>query len=256
MAEGVEGTETEVVSQASPVVEPVVMVPSAPVGEKKKIKGPVELIKGAWGIFASNWKATSLLILDMFLLFLAVLIVAAFAGFSSGMHSYSVVTWIIGLAALVLLVAGATIIALALHHSVIQAGEGKIETVKESLAYGQANALQFFWVDLMVGLFALIMFALLILPGIWAYTCLTMATSVFVLEGVRGTDTLRRSFALVKGYWWATFGRVFVFILVAEIIAYVLGRIPFVGLLVVFIVAPLTTAYLYLIYKELVAVKA
>lgn len=53
------------------------------------------------------------------------------------------------------------------------------------------------------GLFALV------LPGIWLAVRLYFAAQVTVVDGVTPVEALRRSAALVKDRWWATFGALF-----------------------------------------------
>src|SRR5205807_5938828 len=43
-------------------------------------------------------------------------------------------------------------------------------------------------------------------PFIWLGVSWSLAFPVLVAEGARGTDALRRSFRLVRGRWWPTFG--------------------------------------------------
>jgi hypothetical protein len=47
---------------------------------------------------------------------------------------------------------------------------------------------------------------LLIIPGIWIGIRLSMSTQALVVEGRRPTEATRRSWRLVGGHWWHTFG--------------------------------------------------
>lgn len=47
---------------------------------------------------------------------------------------------------------------------------------------------------------------LLIIPGIWLAGYATMISPVIAIEGAGPLQALRRSFALVRGRWWATVG--------------------------------------------------
>ncbi len=51
-----------------------------------------------------------------------------------------------------------------------------------------------------------IAFLMLIIPGIWLAVAWSLAPAVLVAEGRGGAAALRRSFALVRGRWWPTFG--------------------------------------------------
>ena len=45
-----------------------------------------------------------------------------------------------------------------------------------------------------------------ILPGIWLYIAWALAMPALLVEGLRGRKALGRSYGLVKGRWWRTFG--------------------------------------------------
>lgn len=63
---------------------------------------------------------------------------------------------------------------------------------------------------------------LLILPGVWLSVCLMFASYYIVLRNSKAVDSLKLSFALVKGRWWKVFGKTLMFALL-----YVLVVIPF-----------------------------
>jgi hypothetical protein len=55
-----------------------------------------------------------------------------------------------------------------------------------------------------------------IIPGVWLWVALSLATVAIVVERVGAADGLRRSFELTRGNWWRTFGvllSMFVFVL-------------------------------------------
>lgn len=52
-------------------------------------------------------------------------------------------------------------------------------------------------------------FLFFVLPGIWLAVSWSVAFAVLVAEGRGGTGALRRSFQLVRGRWWPTFGTLF-----------------------------------------------
>jgi len=58
---------------------------------------------------------------------------------------------------------------------------------------------------------------LLVIPGILVgvYTCLSLFT--FVIDGKRGFGALIESYSLVKGRWWATFGRLVLLAIVCAV---------------------------------------
>ena len=59
---------------------------------------------------------------------------------------------------------------------------------------------------------------LLILPGIWLFVMYAVAVPALLLERIGPVAALRRSFRLVKGRWWATFGVLLVGYMLASIV--------------------------------------
>jgi uncharacterized membrane protein len=54
-------------------------------------------------------------------------------------------------------------------------------------------------------------FICLILPGVWLAISLTFATYYLILRGTGARESLKMSFALVKGRWWSVFGKSLLF---------------------------------------------
>jgi hypothetical protein len=59
------------------------------------------------------------------------------------------------------------------------------------------------------------------LAAIWVYYAFAVGIPVMLFEGVKGRRALSRSFRLVRGRWWATFGA----LLVATILSYIVAGI-------------------------------
>ena len=68
--------------------------------------------------------------------------------------------------------------------------------------------------------------SILIIPGIYVYVLLSMATPVFILEKTAVREAMRRSAGLVRGGWWRTFGILLLAFLVAGLISGIV-QIPF-----------------------------
>jgi hypothetical protein len=58
----------------------------------------------------------------------------------------------------------------------------------------------------------------LVVPGIWLFVSYAVAVPALLLERIGPVTALRRSFRLVKGRWWATFGVLLVGYLLASIV--------------------------------------
>jgi Uncharacterised protein family (UPF0259) len=70
---------------------------------------------------------------------------------------------------------------------------------------------------------------LLVVPGIYLFVRLFFVPQAVVLEEAHGLDALRRSSAVVQGFWWRTFGLVIMVNLAAALPALVLAA-PFTAL--------------------------
>ncbi len=64
--------------------------------------------------------------------------------------------------------------------------------------------------------------ALFVVPGVWLYALLSLATPALVLERGRVGAALRRSAALVRGAWWRVFGVLVVAVLVTWVLSYLI----------------------------------
>ena len=87
---------------------------------------------------------------------------------------------------------------------------GRDMDVPESYRYGLAR----FWSIVLVCLLASLAiaggFILLVIPGFFILTKLTVSLPTLVIEDKRGREALRRSWNLVTGFGWAVFGTIIV----------------------------------------------
>ncbi|MGI8803551.1 MAG: hypothetical protein ACR2KV_15535 [Solirubrobacteraceae bacterium] len=81
---------------------------------------------------------------------------------------------------------------------------GKVPDVRDSLRFAVRRIRSLFWLYIVLGFGLGLAFVALIIPGIWLYVAWSVATPVLLLEDVRATAALRRSFRLVRGRWWPT----------------------------------------------------
>lgn len=103
---------------------------------------------------------------------------------------------------------------------------------RSSLSYAWRRLPSLLWLGLLYGLALLFGTLLLIAPGVWLYVAWAFATPVLLLEGLRGRRALGRSFALVKGRWWRTFGVLAVGLILAGVVSTLVQGVFFVGILV------------------------
>ena len=102
---------------------------------------------------------------------------------------------------------------------------------KESLRAARGRFGSLLWLSILFALLLIPAFLLLIVPGIWLAIAWTLAYPVLMLEAIRGRKALGRSFRLVKGRWWHSFGVVVISFLIAGALQFVVGGIMGVALL-------------------------
>lgn len=228
--------------------------------EAKKIRGTADLFRAGFEVFKINWKN--------FILMGAILFVAVFAStvIFVGINAYPAVLRgeslsslpsfsPLSLIGLILLFLSSLVLGLAFNKLVYSAAEGKPETINDSVKYGFENAVPYFVVSLVIGIFVLLGIIALVIPGIIIAVWLSLASSIFVIEGKRGMAVLKRSKELVTGYFWPVLGRIVMLGLLIGIISALFNNVPFLSVALNLVTAPFATAYVYYVYKDLVAIK-
>jgi hypothetical protein len=142
-----------------------------------------------------------------------------------------------------LAVAGAAVVAtlaivgyllgtVACYRAVTDTYAGRDTSVHASLRFAGERLGAALWLTILVVLGVLAGFLACIVPGVWLGIAWAVAMPVLLVEGRHGADALRRSTALVKDRWWATFGRLFaawVLASVAGVVVSILLTVPVVA---------------------------
>jgi membrane-anchored glycerophosphoryl diester phosphodiesterase (GDPDase) len=79
---------------------------------------------------------------------------------------------------------------------------GEDPGVEQSYRFGFARLGAILVVSILVGLATLAGLIVFIIPGIYIGVRLAVSMQALVVEGRRGTEAMRRSWALVRGHWW------------------------------------------------------
>jgi hypothetical protein len=95
--------------------------------------------------------------------------------------------------------------------------------VRESLRFAAGRAGATLWLSLVLVVGLLGAYLALVIPGIWLTIAWSVAIPVLLVEGLRGTKALGRSFALVKDHWWATLGRLLVAYILVSVVTFVVA---------------------------------
>jgi len=101
---------------------------------------------------------------------------------------------------------------------------------RSSLSFATRKLHSVLWVSILSGLFTVLGFIALIVPGIWLYGCYAVALPALLTEDTRGTKALRRSFRLVRHRWWPTFGLLILTAILAGLVGQAIGLL-FTGLI-------------------------
>ena len=120
----------------------------------------------------------------------------------------------------------------ACFRAIAQAYLGEETDWRSSLSYALHLAPSLLLLLLLYVLGIMLGLVLFVLPGVWLYVAWAFAMPVLLIEGLRGRAALGRSFRLVEGRWWRTFGVIVVGFLFALIISTIVQGAFFVGIAV------------------------
>lgn len=227
---------------------------------------PSVLLKQAWQIYKINYK--KLILINLFPLLGAIpfmVLLLAFKALNPANVGVIAIFAVLGVAALAFMI-----------YLAVSAQAGFMEMVK-NLNLGVMEAVnegrKIFWLflglSLLVAVFVLLWTLLLVIPGIIFGVYYSFALYILVFEKVGGLAAIKRSKQLIKGYWWGVMGRILFMVLVITVPLMVLSSLsaamPRESLafqlwstltnIISFIIAPLTSVYSILIYKDLVRIK-
>lgn len=84
---------------------------------------------------------------------------------------------------------------------------------------------------ILIGVVSGIGFMFFVLPGIYLGVTLSLALPIFVFEDLGVGKSFSKSFQLIKGKWWSTFGLLIITSIIASIISYVFAIPVYLGFL-------------------------
>ena len=143
------------------------------------------------------------------------------------------------------------------------------ETIKSIFTKTQLLFWPYFILSLLVGIIVILWTLLFIVPGIIMGIFYMFSIYAFLFAGQRGKQAMKFSKQLVKGYWWAVFGRLCFLILIIIIFSALLG-IPnayfekdtlsydlwegVINIITMYF-TPIALLYFYAIFKQLAKIK-
>jgi hypothetical protein len=101
---------------------------------------------------------------------------------------------------------------------------GEKPGIRRSYAYGFRRFHSLLWVVILFALAVALASIALVIPGIYLAVAFSVAVPALVVEGVKGTKALGRSYNLVQGRWWVTFGALILgWFLIPLVVQYAIG---------------------------------
>lgn len=124
----------------------------------------------------------------------------------------------------------------------------------------------YLWLIFLSGILVALWTMLFIIPGIIFMIYYSLSIWVFLDLGLKGKEALNKSKELIKGYWWAVFGKfmipfisMFIIIIPSSFVepkSQAANAYSFVISIFSILVTPFFTAYIFNIYKNLKEIKA
>jgi hypothetical protein len=136
---------------------------------------------------------------------------------------------------------------------------------KAGLSAGKGYFWSIFFTGIIISIVVMIGFLLLILPGIFLAVSVAFYTYTLVLEDKKYWAAAQASMDLVKGNWWAVFGRLLAFGILVGLFVMVLSGLGALGGEIVgqivstiasILITPISIAYSYYLYMALKEKKA
>jgi Membrane domain of glycerophosphoryl diester phosphodiesterase len=93
-------------------------------------------------------------------------------------------------------------------------------TWQQSLQFAFKRFWSLLWISLITAVTVVLGSCLCYVPGIWLGVSFALAVPAMLLESERGFKAIGRSFNLVKGRWWGTFGTLITAYLLITVIVY------------------------------------
>jgi hypothetical protein len=120
----------------------------------------------------------------------------------------------------------------ACFRAIAQAYLGDEPDWRGSLSYALQRAPSLLLLTLLYALGVGFATLLLVGPGVWLYVAWAFAMPALLVEGLRGRKALGRSFGLVKGRWWRTFGVLTVGFILAGVVSSIVQGAFLLGIIV------------------------
>ncbi len=221
---------------------------------KNKLSSPVFYLKKSFKIFFEKKNLIFFLTFAILLLALSIATEIFSSVFSRGLNSNMIrqPSFAFPLFASAIVLAAVSIwVQAATYEAVIRSVDGRNPVLKETLIGAWKKTWIFFLVSLVRGVITALGLIFLVVPGIIFGVWFSLSVFIAMTKKVKIKESLKKSRALIKGRFWAIFGRYLVFILAILLIQAVFGSVPYIGPVFIVFIGPLFLIPFYLLYKDL-----
>ena len=255
------------------------MTDETPADPKPKIIATGDLISNTFNIYRRNWqKFACLLLLPLLVSYLASLISLVLDSYSSSL-SWPI-AWLVFTVVIVLVVALMAWYVLTYISEFLLIKDLSQEVRFGNLGEWYSRAKPYFWIFLAISIIyavlTLLGLILLIIPGVIFMIFYSFAIYAVIFEDHKFEGAFGRSRELVRGYWWAVFGRILAgialvylaYLIIGGLLALLVWPLALIlhlqsnqilfsslyNLLTVFVglvIGPLSLLYVYNIYQSL-----
>lgn len=95
--------------------------------------------------------------------------------------------------------------------------------VRGSIGFAAGKAHSLLWLSILLVVGLAIAFLAFVIPGIWLIVAWSVAVPALMVENLRGTKAIRRSFNLTRSHWFRTLGALIVGFIFIALIQFLIG---------------------------------
>lgn len=226
------------------------------------MRSPVTLLTDAWNFFTSNAKLLiGIYLVPGVLAFLFTFVSRAYEAVAKQGDMPSLSLSALFFVSLVVVIVANVLMGIAMIKAI---AEPQSTTIKSGYTFAKKLFWPYLWVAALVGLAIMGGLILLIIPGIIFMVWFGFSYFVLIFEDKRGTKAMKASRELVRGKWWAVFGRYAFLVLIVMLVSIPVGMLSAIGTAiggevmsgllstaVNFVMVPVSVTYAYYMYKDL-----
>ncbi len=243
----------------------------AKVQTRAKLTPVFDMVSDACKVYAKNFKKFIGVYLWGLIGFIPLVVVMIVFGVLTGMNLFtgSILFRIIFVIVIIVAVLWAIYYGIRIKAAMLLLIKNNYTSAKENFKQSKDYFWGFLWMSIILTVVVCLWTILLIIPGIIFATYFMLVNYTFFFEDFKGYSALKRSKELVRGYWWAAFGRSLFLGLLVAILSIILsvpltafeqgsaGYSIYNGIMNVIwaVLSPIFVIYAYYIFRDLKNIK-